>query len=474
MSGILVLLLGTYILFNKGAGTIRVVFFIFSLSIFVWLALFSVGYSMQDPKWAFFWFRLAYVGVVFIPVTSFHFHLEFLKRRPVPLLVLFYSMSFIFLILSRSSLFLQEVKHYFWGFYPRASIIYPFFVIFFMCLVWAGPWLCIRETFVKKRSDSTFSIVQLKRLRLVVIAFFIGNFGSADFLAKFGIPCYPFGYANMVIWFAVLAFAVSQYHLMDIEMAAEMVQTAKLAALGMLSAGINHEIRNPLYVIRGQAQTFLENVKEGIYRNDSEAVSDALRMMRKTDEQADRAADIIRRLAEFARPQKSVNTNKPVNIGECLDYILELIQFEIDLDKIAVKKKVSSDVPFIRADRRHIEEILFNLLLNACQSMSVSGGVVTITVWRKGSSVQVIVEDTGPGFSKEKMQHLFDPFVTTKVSGTGLGLYITKQLIEKNGGKIKIENQEDVGARVCLEFSVFHGDQFVKEEEDKIEVAYSR
>ncbi len=465
ISGLLALLLATYMLFNKGAGTIRKIFFVFSLSIFVWLTSFSIGYSVYDPKWALFWFRFAYLGVVFIPVTSFHFHLEFLQRRPVRLLVVLYAISFIFLLLSWTNLFFYGVKRFFWGFYPQASIIYPFYLIFFMVLVWAGPLLCIKEAFIKKRSESNLSIIQLKQLRFVLAAFFVGNLGSADFLAKFGIPCYPFGYANMVIWFVVLAFAINQYRLMNVEMAAEIAQSAKLAALGMLTAGINHEIRNPLYVIRGQAQTFLENVKEGLYKSNDEALKDALRMMMKTDEQAERATDIIKKLSEFARPQNEINFKQSVNVLGCLDYVLELIHFEINLDKVVVKKNVFPDLPPIRADQRQVEEILFNLLLNACQSMALSGGVLIISAWRKGQSVQITVEDTGRGFSKEKLQHLFDPFVTTKVGGTGLGLYLTKQLVEKNNGKIKIENQEDGGARIYLEFSIFSEANPIKQQE---------
>lgn len=454
MSGFLVLLLAAYVISNKGSGAIGKVFFVLSLSVFIWLVSFSIVYSMTDPLWALFWSRFAYLGVAFLPITSIHFHLELLKQRPIRLLIGLYIAGFMFVLLSWTDLFFNHVKDYFWGFYPQASVLYSFFLVFFVPVLWAGPLLCFREAFLPQ-PDSKLSVIQLKQLRLVVVAFFIANFGSFDFLAKFGVAVYPFGYLNMVIWFIILAFAINQYRLMDIESAAELVQSAKLAKIGMLTAGINHEIRNPLYIIKSQAQIFLENMKEGIYGNSETAVKEALRLMSKAGEQADRAADIVRKLSEFARPKTKENTNQPVDILECLDYVLELIRYETQLGKIMIKKNMAQGIPQIRADRRQIEEIFFNLILNACQAMSLSGGVLTILAWLRGKMIQVIVEDTGRGFSQEKLRHLFDPFFTTKKGGTGLGLYLTKQLVEKNGGKIKIESKENAGARAHLEFQMF-------------------
>ncbi len=467
MSGFLVLILGFYVFLNKRKAALNVIFLAITIAVSIWLVSYSVAFSCLAPRRALFWSRIGYLGVTVIPVLTFHFHIEFIKKKPIKLLMIpLYCLSLLFFGLAQTDYFLKEPKLFFWGYYPQAAVLYPFFLCFFLPVLWAGPVMCINEV-LKEHHDTTLSPLQIQQLKYVVVAFLIASFGAVDFIPKFGIELYPFAYLTILTWLVIVSFAISQYRLMDIDMAAEMVQTAKLAAIGMLSAGINHEIRNPLYVIKGQSQTFIANVKEGLYQSSDDAIDDALRIMAKVEEQANRASDIIKKLSQFARPRSGHSREEVIDLPEVLANVLELIQYEIEFNKIQVRQNIDPNLPLIQIDRRQLEEILFNLILNACQEMALSGGVLTLSSRQRGDRVRVVVEDTGRGISKDKLEYIFDPFFTTKQlgKGTGLGLYLTRQLVEKNKGKIWVESEENQGTTAILEFL-----SYVREE---MQIAYS-
>ena len=107
----------------------------------------------------------------------------------------------------------------------------------------------------------------------------------------------------------------------------------------------------------------------------------------------------------------------------------------------------------VMVNRRHMEEILFNLMINACHAMGEHGGEIRIKAEKVNGSISVDVEDNGPGISKENILRIFEPFYSTKCEkGSGLGLYITKQLVERNGGKITVKSKLGQGTTFRLEF----------------------
>ena len=159
------------------------------------------------------------------------------------------------------------------------------------------------------------------------------------------------------------------------------------------------------------------------------------------------------------------------NIQEALQNVLDLVSYEFELDRIHIQNNIDHNLPPIQADQRQLEEILFNLIVNACHAMGKGGGELTISSScysrasgnpstldprskRSGMTDKVILEiaDTGSGIPQEHLKHLFEPFHTTKGDkGTGLGLYITKQLVERNGGKISVKREERQGTSFVLE-----------------------
>ena len=166
----------------------------------------------------------------------------------------------------------------------------------------------------------------------------------------------------------------------------------------------------------------------------------------------------MKRFASFAK-QGVVCEPRPdqINLIAIFKDIEPLVRREFELEKIEFTKNIPKSIPGFNANRRDIEQILFNLIVNACQAMKENPGgrahsKIEITAAQNNGHVNVLIKDTGPGISEDRLKRIFEPFYTTKGEGTGLGLYITKQLVEKNGGKISVKSKVGQGTTFNLEF----------------------
>ena len=224
------------------------------------------------------------------------------------------------------------------------------------------------------------------------------------------------------------------------EMEERMRKADRLAAIGELSAGIAHEIRNPLASISGSI--------EMLY-NELELSGDDRRLMQLVMQESDRLNRIINDFLEFARlrPPK----RQTVSVAKCLDEVLMLLG-----NDPAVKKGVETEVRcgsgdvVVEFDEEQMKQVMLNLAINACEAMRGSGKLVIETKKTADGQARVVFQDEGPGIGDEARAHLFEPFFTTKEGGTGLGLAIANKIVEAHGGRIEARNRADGGA----EFSV--------------------
>lgn len=253
-----------------------------------------------------------------------------------------------------------------------------------------------------------------------------------------------------------LAIAISNAELFDElgKTQAEAAQKEKMAVIGTLSAGINHEICNPLGIARGQCEAFLLNIKDGLYKSktNEELIEKAKDIMSKVIKETDRATAITKKLSGFAKPSKG--EAEMVHIAKEVEEVLGLVGYELKLDKIEFKKYIQSDISDLFVDRKQFQEILFNLIRNAGQAIQ-DRGRITISVTEDDGKVFIDIKDTGSGIPEDKIKQLFNPFFTTKDpgKGTGLGLFIVRQIVEKNGGRIYLkETKFGEGTTFRLEF----------------------
>jgi len=236
---------------------------------------------------------------------------------------------------------------------------------------------------------------------------------------------------------------------------AQAAQAEKMAVIGTLSAGINHEICNPLGIVRGQCEMFLLNYKDGFYkdRTSEELLAKAQEIMEKVIHETDRATTITKRLSAFAKPAKGT-FSYDVKIEKELEEVLALISHDLRLDNIEIKKEIQANVPNVMADKKQVQEIFFNLIRNAAQAIKGKGEIL-LKVAADDKKVYVDVSDTGHGMDKSTLAQIFDPFFTTKEpgEGTGLGLFIVKQIVAKNDGEISVESTPGKGTTFRVVFN---------------------
>jgi nitrogen-specific signal transduction histidine kinase/HAMP domain-containing protein len=224
----------------------------------------------------------------------------------------------------------------------------------------------------------------------------------------------------------------------------KMRSAEKLAAVGQLSAGIAHEINNPLGGIR-----LCFNNLTAMQMDD-----DTRKMHIDTiNSGLERIQAIIRQLLDFS--QKSSLSIAPISVNRLIDNVLKLTEYLISKKGIKVIKKLKPDAPEIMVDPNKMEQVFLNLILNAVQSMDAGGGSLTIETLCDSSFCSISFEDSGAGIPEDVIPHIFDPFFTTKTvgEGTGLGLSVSKSIVQQHNGEILVETSEK-GAKFTVKLPV--------------------
>lgn len=225
-----------------------------------------------------------------------------------------------------------------------------------------------------------------------------------------------------------------------------LIQSEKLAALGAVAAGVAHEVKNPLAIIvQG-----IEFLKTSLY-NDERLLDVTYRI----EKSVIRADTIVKGLLSFSR-DISLKMEE-TDIAPVIDEALSFVEDQIRHKDIHIKKRYESNLPQIVMDTHQIKQVFTNIFTNAIEAMS-EGGILGIrTEPGKDNSdqtyVRIVVSDTGVGIPEDRIRRVFDPFFTTKNSegNTGLGLSITKGIIDKHYGAIEIQSEPGRGTRVIIE-----------------------
>jgi signal transduction histidine kinase len=216
----------------------------------------------------------------------------------------------------------------------------------------------------------------------------------------------------------------------------QLVESKKLASLGTMLAGVAHEVNNPLSNISSSCEILLEEIDDG----DKEFRKDVLR---RVVEQVDKARGIILNLLEFSRAREFLK--EPVNVKNIVESTLRLLHGQIPTN-VPVTVDVPDDIT-IYADKQRIQQAFMNLISNAIQAIKESGEVTVRALASRDGTATIVVQDTGVGISPEDLPRIFDPFFTTKDvgKGTGLGLFITHDIIVRHLGTIKVNSTPGQG-----------------------------
>jgi two-component system, NtrC family, sensor kinase len=223
---------------------------------------------------------------------------------------------------------------------------------------------------------------------------------------------------------------------------AQLVQQEKLSAIGELSAGLAHEVKNPMVGIVGFAQLGQE----------STSLTEAIEYFQLIDSDARRANGILQNLLEFARPPDV--TLEKLELNPVVQGAVRLCAHQLQLQGVKLEATYGDALPPIEGNGNQLRQVLLNLMMNAQQAMEQSKEKkLYVSTTAQNGSVLIAVRDTGPGMPPEVQKHIFEPFFTTKVrgKGTGLGLSVSASIVSAHKGKIQVESEPGQGTTFKIE-----------------------
>ena len=230
-----------------------------------------------------------------------------------------------------------------------------------------------------------------------------------------------------------------------------LLQSQKLAAIGELSAGIAHEINNPLAIIRQEAewmQLLLKKLKGADSKEIEELQGSALQIV----QQVDRCAEITRNLLDFARKRDPVI--QAVEVNRIIEDMTMLMEKEATHNNITIVRQYDKTLPLIYSDAPQLRQVFLNFLTNAAYAIGKDGGITITTRLGDLDSVDIVISDTGCGIPEENLGKIFDPFFTTKDvgEGMGLGLSICHRIVQDCDGRIAVRSEPGQFCEFSLEF----------------------
>jgi len=508
ISAILVSFLGFVVLIEGKEKKINRIFFMFIVVITIGLfSTFMMLYRKNDVLAAVFWDRLVYVGVVFIPSIMYHFGIIVTKsdiRRERILLYLGYILSFFFLFLIPTGLFVSGAFVYEWGVHTKAATFHNVFIIFFT------TYILLWFFMLNKYYNLLTSKNEKERIQLIFLSFFILTvIGSVGFLPAYGVAVYPFSYLSGVFFSAILAYAILKHQLFDIKvLSAEIlvlligviltirmflaesftdvaiegvtlflsvvlgiflirsvknevkrrehtemlvgklrVANQKLKELDEQKSDFlsiaSHQLRTPLTAIKG----YTSMIQEGVYGKLNKKTANVID---KIFHSSQRLVFIVNDLLDMSRIEQGRFKYSPedVNVVDVLkDVIDELrpVASEKGLD-FGFKSNDNLNV-VVSADPGKIRQVFSNIIDNSIK-YTASGYVnVFITESKKKNTVIVRIEDSGMGIEKDSMKKIFEKFsraqeaIKAHTGGSGIGLYVAKEIMRAHKGNIWAESE---------------------------------
>jgi PAS domain S-box-containing protein len=231
-----------------------------------------------------------------------------------------------------------------------------------------------------------------------------------------------------------------------IELEAQLSQADKLSSIGLLAAGVAHEVNTPLAVISSYAQMLTKQLQGDPQKN---------ALLEKITRQTFRASEIVNNLLNFSRTSGTEFTE--VDVNRIVVDTLALLEHQFKTSRIEVVSNLASHLPGVQGNAGKLQQVFLNLFLNAKDAMPQGGKLRVATL--NGTAVSVEVSDTGSGIAQEHIQRIYDPFFTTKTApqgqpgrGTGLGLSVTYGIIQEHSGKIRVESRSGEGTTFYLDF----------------------
>ncbi len=226
------------------------------------------------------------------------------------------------------------------------------------------------------------------------------------------------------------------------ELERNLFQAEKHAVLGKLSAGISHNLKNPLAVITSSAFALRKKLEKG-------DIEKGLKLIDRIEKNSKRAEEIINKLLDYAKP--SFYSKQKINLKEVVENSLDFIKSSIKGKDIDIRKELE-DIT-INGDKNFLEQAIVNILLNSVEAIEEKGSI-EVSLKRKDGNIILKIKDDGYGIPEDIKEDIFEPYFTTKVNGTGLGLSIAKKIISEHNGEIEVKTEEGKGTEFIIKFNI--------------------
>lgn len=515
LSAVFVIYLGVFVFLKNHKNSLNVLFALFCFSLIFWFFGTFMMFTSKDEPRAIFWDRFVYAGVVFIPSLMYHISLVFSKKKAAKRLLLGYSLSFIFLILSRTDYFVSGLFKYDWGYHTQARFFHNVFLVFFTL------YLSFFYYNIYRYYKTAQLAIERLQAKYIFFAYLVLLTGALAYLPAYGINIFPLAYISGLIFAAIFAYTIIKHQLMNIKVVLTEFFVGLIALILFIDAALSetileqifgyamfitfcvfgylliksvsqeikrreeletltgklkrayeelkkldkaksefisiasHQLRTPLTAIKGYISMLLEKS----YGEIPEKVQKPLQNVSLSNE---RLIKLVNDLLSISRIEAGRIEMKfePCSMEELVNSVIEELKNVAKEKELYLKfEKPQKPLPQITIDREKIRQVVLNLIDNAIRYTEKGG--VTIKAKAKDSKYQIQVSDTGAGLTRYELSKMFESFsrgaagTRLYTEGVGLGLYIAKKFVEMHQGRIWAESKgKEKGSNFYLELPI--------------------
>jgi len=230
----------------------------------------------------------------------------------------------------------------------------------------------------------------------------------------------------------------------------QLLQAEKMSSIGMLAAGVAHEINNPLTSVAGYSEALLRRLRDDRSLAEDSRLKDFKKYLEVIIRESYRCKGIIDSLLSFSR--KSEGAVGPVDLNSILTEVLELVRHKARNEKIEIRESLQPDLPLVKGDSSGLRQVFLNLTVNALQAIEGPGIIDIATTDCDSGMVTATISDTGCGIQTSMLEQIWDPFFTTKEvgKGVGLGLAVSYNIIKRHGGEVSAESMPGKGSKFTV------------------------
>ena len=463
---VLVFIFGFFIFSFERDSRLHQAVWCLCISSALWLAGHSMILNCNVEETVLFWARIQYMGLIFVAANIFYISIAYTNRYAQEQKFVWglYAMAVFLSIFTTSPLFIEGVRVHPWGFSADTGTLFSIFILFVLLCFLLGLQNLISYYRQSKGLEK-------KRTIYLILAFIFMSLSYVDILSNYGIAIYPFGYMAVLCFIISLTYSVIKHHTLMVEQQAleleervkektkeithvledlratqvKLLETGKISTLASLSAGILHQVSQPITAIHGFAKFIKKEMKE---------TEPFYRGIVIIEEQSVYLKQMLEDLMELIRHREIKKEN--IDINQCLTRSTHLLTDELRIRRVNWDMNLAENLPQVYADAIHLQQVFMNIIVNAVQALgALPKGAerklkITSQFDKTASKVVILFEDNGPGISEADRKQIFEPFFSTKTKGSGIGLALSKDLIAEHRGEIDIGTSSGPGATFII------------------------